>query len=174
MPSGPAGLRIVPARTALLTDLPDWFPTPQALAQWGGSELAFPLDAAQIAAMLAETATEPPRRLAFSGLDGDSVVAHAQLVLDQVNAVARLARFAIRPDRRGEGLAAPFLAAVFRRLDAAGDFPRLELNVYTFNTAAIRLYEKLGFVREGVRRSSVKVGAARWDTAIYAKIRSGC
>ena len=60
---------------------------------------------------------------------------------------------------------------MFARLDEAGDFPRLELNVYVQNTPAIRLYESLGFTREGVRRSSTRVGEARWDVAIYAIIR---
>lgn len=110
-------------------------------------------------------------RLAFVGLTADETAAHAQVVLDWTDGIARLARFAIAPSFRGQGLARPFLADVFARLNEVGDFPRLELNVYTFNTPAIALYESLGFVREGVRRSSVKVGTARWDTAIYAIIR---
>lgn len=164
-------LRVVPATAERLAPLSSWFPTPEALAQWGGSGLRFPLDADQIGRMLAETTTEPPLRLAFVGLVGNETAAHAQVVLDWTDGIARLARFAIAPAHRGQGSARPFLAEVFARLDDAGAFPRLELNVYTFNTPAIALYESLGFVREGVRRSSVKVGGARWDTAIYAIIR---
>ena len=166
-------LRVVPATPELLQPLCSWFPTPESLAQWGGSGLRFPLDSEQIEAMLAETATEPPLRLAFAGLIGNETAAHAQLVLDRTDGIARLARFAVAPRHRGRGLARPFLKDVFAELDKAGDFPRLELNVYTFNAAAIALYESLGFVREGVRRSSVRVGSARWDTAIYAIIREG-
>lgn len=166
-------LRVVPATPKFLGSLPSWFATPEALAQWGGSGLRFPLDSEQIAAMLAEAMTEPPQRLAFAGLAGDETAAHAQVALDWTDGVARLARFAIAPRYRGRGLARPFLKDVFAELDKAGDFPRLELNVYTFNAAAIALYESLGFVREGVRRSSVRVGSARWDTAIYAIIREG-
>lgn len=164
-------LRVVPATPQLLAPLPSWFPTPEALAQWGGSGLRFPLDAMQIDSMLVETSMEPPLRLAFAGLAGAETAAHAQVALDWTDGIARLARFAVAPHYRGRGLARPFLAEVFARLDAAGDFPRLELNVYTFNAPAIALYESLGFVREGVRRSSVKVGDARWDTAIYAIVR---
>lgn len=164
-------LSVVPASSALLASLPYWFSSPQALAQWGGTGLSFPLDAEQIEAMLVETRGPLPGRLVFCGLIGEDVVAHAQLVLDRTNGIARLAHFGIAPDHRGKGLARPFLAEVFARLEEAGDFPRLELNVYTFNTPAIALYESIGFEREGVRRSSVKVGDARWDTAIYAIIR---
>ena len=49
---------------------------------------------------------------------------------------------------------------------------RLELNVYTFNAAAIRLYDALGFVREGVRRSLARVGGERWDAVHYSMLRS--
>lgn len=167
----PGQLRVAPATIERLASLPSWFSTPEALAQWGGSSLSFPLDTDQIEAMLAETRTAPPLRLAFVGIIEDETVAHAQLALDWTDCIARLARFAVAPAYRRRGLARPFLADVFARLDMVGDFPRLELNVYTFNTPAIALYESLGFVREGVRRSSVKVGHARWDTAIYAIIR---
>lgn len=166
-----SALDVVPANAEHLASLPTWFPTPEALAQWGGSGLRFPLDSHQIDAMLDETRTEPPLRLAFAGVINTETVAHAQLALDWTDGIARLARFAIAPRHRGQGLARRFLTDVFDRLDEIGAFPRLELNVYTFNTPAIALYESLGFVREGVRRSSVKVGNARWDTAIYAIIR---
>ena len=167
----PGQLRIAPATIERLASLPSWFSTPEALAQWGGSGLSFPLDTDQIEAMLIETRTAPPLRLAFVGLIEGETVAHAQVALDWTDGVARLARFVVAPAYRGQGLARPFLSDVFARLDAVGVFPRLELNVYTFNTSAIALYESLGFVREGVRRSSVKVGNARWDTAIYAIVR---
>lgn len=164
-------LRVVSATPDLLVSIPSWFATPEALAQWGGSEICFPLDASQIGAMLAQTRTKPPHRLAFAGLVEGKTAAHCQIVLDWTNGIARLARFAVAPQYRGHGLARPFLSEVFARLEEVGDFPRLELNVYTFNAPAIALYESLGFVREGVRRSSVRVGNARWDTAIYAIVR---
>ena len=63
-----SALDVVPATAQHLASLPTWFSTPEALAQWGGSTLRFPLDAVQIDAMLAETQTEPPLRLAFAGI----------------------------------------------------------------------------------------------------------
>nr|WP_313618177.1 GNAT family protein [Agrobacterium sp.] len=48
----------------------------------------------------------------------------------------------------------------------------MELNVYTWNAPAIRTYAKVGFVPEGVRRSSVQVGDERWDTAIMGMLRA--
>jgi len=69
-------------------------------------------------------------------------------------------------------LAVPFLSQIRDSVFGMAEFERLELNVYTFNQAAIRAYKRLGFVEEGCRRSSVRVGQARWDTAIYGLLRS--
>jgi RimJ/RimL family protein N-acetyltransferase len=156
------------------TDIPallTWFPDEASLIQWGGPDLAFPLRAADVEQMLAEAAVTPPARLLWSGTRDGDLCAHAQVALDWRHGVGRLARVGVAPACRGAGLAAPFLAAVVDRFFALDGFERLELNVYTFNTAAIRTYLRLGFVAEGVRRSSVRVGAARWDTAIYGLLR---
>ncbi|NRP72537.1 Acetyltransferase [Ensifer psoraleae] len=153
-------------------DLPSWFPTLQSLIQWGGPDVRFPLDKRQIEAMVAETAGSEPKRWIFSCVARGAVAGHAQVALDWRNGVARLARIAVNPLFRGQGLARPFLRLVVQRVFAAPAFERLELNVYTFNSAAIRTYLSLGFIEEGVRRSSVKVGDERWDTAMYGLLRS--
>ncbi|WP_331376590.1 GNAT family N-acetyltransferase [Sinorhizobium chiapasense] len=153
-------------------DLPTWFPTLRSLIQWGGPDVRFPLDKDQIDAMVAETAGRQPKRWIFSGLVRGVVAGHAQVALDWQNGVARLSRVAVNPLFRGQGLAGAFLTLVVRRVFAVPAFERLELNVYTFNGAAIRTYLGLGFIEEGVRRSSVKVGDERWDTAIYGLLRS--
>ncbi|MDK1374302.1 MULTISPECIES: GNAT family protein [unclassified Sinorhizobium] len=153
-------------------DLPAWFPTLQSLIQWGGPDVRFPLDKGQIEGMVAETSGFEAKRWIFSGLVRGVVAGHAQVALDWQNGVARLSRVAVNPLFRGQGLARPFLRLVVQRVFAAPVFERLELNVYTFNGAAIRTYLGLGFIEEGVRRSSVKVGDERWDTAIYGLLRS--
>ncbi|HEV7310428.1 GNAT family protein [Ensifer sp.] len=150
----------------------DWFASREALIQWGGPDLSYPLDTAQIEAMLAETAGAEPSRWMFAGLVGDRLAGHVQVALDWRNGVGRLARVAINPSMRGQGLAQPFLREVTTRFFANSAFERLELNVYTFNETAIRTYNGLGFREEGVRRSSVKVGDARWDTALYGLLRT--
>ncbi|KSV70251.1 hypothetical protein N183_29385 [Sinorhizobium sp. Sb3] len=150
----------------------DWFSNLEALVQWGGPGLSFPLEAAQLEAMLAETTTVEPTRWMFAGLADEKLAGHAQVALDWQNGVGRLSRVAINPRMRGRGLARPFLREVTSRFFAHPAFERLELNVYTFNEAAIRTYRSLGFREEGVRRSSAKVGDVRWDTAIYGLLRN--
>jgi RimJ/RimL family protein N-acetyltransferase len=149
-----------------------WFTDEAALVQWGGADVVFPLDRAQMVPLLREAAADPPTRWLVNGVVRNEVVAHAQCALDWRHGVARLARVSVNPACRGSGLAAPFLRLILARVFVLPGFERVELNVYSFNTAAIRTYERLGFVREGVRRSSVRVGAERWDTAMFALLRS--
>ncbi|WP_083222762.1 GNAT family N-acetyltransferase [Ensifer sp. LC163] len=170
MPTAPVQLEIFAQHH--IADMLDWFPTAAALTQWGGPGLRFPLDATQLEEMQASTSGNEPARWVFSGIVDGNLAGHAQVALDWENGVGRLGRVAINPRLRGLGLAHPFLQCIIERFFADPIFERLELNVYTFNTAAIRTYLKLGFVEEGVRRSSARVGDVRWDTAIYGMLRS--
>ena len=154
-----------------LEGLAGWFRDEAALVQWGGPDMRFPLDRAQLAEMQAGSEELPPRRELWSGLSAGRVVAHGQLFLDWRHGVARLARIAVDPSCRGQGLAGPFLRRLLQAAMARPEMLRAELNVYTFNTAAIRAYRRLGFVEEGIRRSAVAVDGARWDVAHYALLR---
>ncbi|OCP02827.1 hypothetical protein BC374_12500 [Ensifer sp. LC13] len=150
----------------------DWFASLEALVQWGGPGLSFPLEATALDTMLAETTGVEPTRWMFAGLIDGKLAGHAQVALDWQHGVGRLSRVAVNPQMRGRRLARPFLREVADRFFANPAFDRLELNVYTFNEAAIRTYLSLGFREEGVRRSSVKVGDTRWDTAIFGLLRN--
>ena len=47
---------------------------------------------------------------------------------------------------------------------------RVELEVYALNVGAQRVYESLGFIREGVRRDAVRCGEEWWDSILMAKL----
>ena len=68
---------------------------------------------------------------------------------------------------RGKGLGTLLLNAT---LGAAKEFglERVELEVYTSNTPAIRLYEKRGFVSEGVKKRARKLDGEYYDIQIMA------
>ncbi len=148
-----------------------WFSDEAAVMQWGGADMRWPLDHAQLWAMLDEARANPPARWLLISEHDAALLAHAQVALDWRHGVARLARVGINPALRGRGLAVPFLREVLRRVFADPAFERAELNVYTFNHAAIRTYEQLGFQHEGTRRSAVKAGSQRWDTAMLGLLR---
>jgi RimJ/RimL family protein N-acetyltransferase len=54
---------------------------------------------------------------------------------------------------RGRGLGGALLRAVLDEAQLQG-LSRVELEVYTSNQPAIALYERFGFVREGIKRSA--------------------
>ncbi|MBP0574303.1 GNAT family N-acetyltransferase, partial [Mycobacterium tuberculosis] len=83
--------------------------------------------------MLAEARRAPPERLMLNGVIDGEVMAHGQVHLDHRNGVARFGRFVIAPQRRGQGLAAPFARAIIERAFAVPGMVRLELVVYTHN-----------------------------------------
>lgn len=52
------------------------------------------------------------------------------------------------------------------------DFYRIQLNVLEFNNAAISLYEKAGFIKEGVFREFVLRDGKRYDLYLYGLLKS--
>jgi RimJ/RimL family protein N-acetyltransferase len=153
-------------------ELIGWFGSDAELVQWAGATLNFPLDRIQCASMLTETEGVSPERLIWTARAGDGrIVGHVQLALDRRNGVGRPARVGIAPAERGRGFGLSMMAAVVDHAFAMDGMERLELNVYTFNAPAIRTYEKLGFVHEGVRRASSKVGDMRWDIAMMGMLK---
>ena len=64
---------------------------------------------------------------------------------------------------RGQGMALGFLADVIAQMSSVESFTRLELNVYSFNQPAIRLYERLGFETEEVKPAGAVSGERNWD-----------
>lgn len=150
-----------------------WLGGERELVQWGGPDLSFPVSDDELEQMRAEAFVTLPKRLCWMAVDADqALVGHIQLVLDWRHGVARIGRVIIAPDHRGKGLAGPLLRAVVERAFSYNEIERVELNVYTWNAPAIRTYAKVGFVPEGVRRSSVQVGDERWDTAIMGMLRA--
>ncbi len=71
----------------------------------------------------------------------------------------------IIPAYRGRGLGRRLLEATLRAARDA-EIERIELSVHADNDRAIALYEKVGFVREGLARNSVRIDG-RYKDAIH-------
>jgi RimJ/RimL family protein N-acetyltransferase len=73
------------------------------------------------------------------------------------------------PAHRGRGRGSRLIEAALARAHAA-DFVRIELDVYEDNAPAIALYERTGFVREGVVRAAVLIDGEYRDAIAMARV----
>lgn len=148
-----------------------WFSSQADVTQWAGPAVAWPLQEDFLATLRDSASQQPASLLTFTGkVDGELAVV-AQLGFDWNNHLACLCRVVVNPAMRGKNLAEKLLRQLVINAFKQEAIERIELRVYTFNKAAIRTYEKLGFVREGVQRQGVAVGELRWDCALYGMLR---
>jgi ribosomal protein S18 acetylase RimI-like enzyme len=82
--------------------------------------------------------------------------------------VLQVQGLAVDPSARRRGIAAALLSAAERHARERGA-RKLSLRVLGSNEPAIRLYEKLGFQREGVLREEFCINGAYVDDVIMAK-----
>lgn len=72
------------------------------------------------------------------------------------------------PGYRGQGLGERLMIAAIELARDRG-LERIELEVFGSNTRAIALYERLGFVHEGIRRGAWKIDGRYDDDVLMAK-----
>ncbi|MBN2472030.1 MAG: GNAT family N-acetyltransferase [Anaerolineae bacterium] len=75
------------------------------------------------------------------------------------------------PAYRGKGYGADALRVLLNYAFSELNLYRVELSVMAYNTAAITAYERVGFVREGVKRGLVLRCGQRHDVLCYAILR---
>lgn len=113
-----------------------------------------------------------PRACWLVAEDGGALV--GELSLRPVSTRRALAHVAtlgmtVRRSARGRGVGSALLARAIEWAPTAG-FSRIELDVYARNTAAIALYEKMGFAHEGRRARLVREGDVYLDGLIMARL----
>jgi len=139
-----------------------WIDGPEELLTWAGPAFSWPLDEDQLAAYAGESMGQ--RRIWTAVESGsDEAVGHASLKLDAVHRSGRLGRVLIAPGARGHGVGTAMLEKVLASAFGALDLHRVELGVFTHNTSAIRLYERLGFVCDRVLRDVEHVNGRPWS-----------
>lgn len=148
-----------------------WFSNEVEAVQWGGPAVSYPLTAQMLQSMLDEGKTNPPNRLCWMAQEDGEFVGHIQLALDWRNGNATLSRVVIAPQMRGQGKGSQMLRLVTEHAFGFEAIGRVELNVYAWNSVAIKTYEKLGLTLEGTRRSSALVNGERWHTCIMGILR---
>lgn len=109
----------------------------------------------------------------FVAVVGDSVVGWCDVSRQFFPSHAHVGTLAmgIVPAYRGQGLGRRLIGAALEKAKEEG-FIRVELSVHADNARAIALYEKVGFVREGVHKRSVFIDGRFIDTISMAIVFS--
>jgi RimJ/RimL family protein N-acetyltransferase len=149
-----------------------WIPSAEFLLQWAGPAFHFPLDRAQLMRHLAAAEKPSPDRLIFKAVNPHTreTVGHGELGgIDRRNLSASIARVLVgSPHLRGQGLGeqiiSELLVVAFQELA----LHRVSLNVFDFNSAAIRCYDKVGFRREGTLREARRHGDVYWNVCVMS------
>jgi len=145
-----------------------WIENPEALMQWAGGFLRYPLDRTQLEVYRASGEGESSPRRILTACDGQGDhVGHIELN-DIDRHSARICRVLVDPARRGRGIGRVMVRHMLRLAFGELRLHRVELLVFDFNSAAIRCYEAEGFVREGHLRDARRVGDALWSLDLMA------
>jgi ribosomal protein S18 acetylase RimI-like enzyme len=141
MPTSDGELKFVKGAPEHVAAIMGWFPDRRSCLVWGGPRFRFPFTPATFA-QDARADSLPTYVLASAA---GEVLAFGQYYLRADR--CHLARLAVAPSRRGEGFGRTLVA----RLAAIGvqDLGVSECSLFVLadNLPAVRLYEKLGFVR---------------------------
>jgi RimJ/RimL family protein N-acetyltransferase len=76
-----------------------------------------------------------------------------------------------QPEHRGQGYGRDAMATALRFAFYELNLHRVCLTVFSYNEPAIALYERLGFVREGVYREHIERDGRRYDMVLYGLLR---
>jgi RimJ/RimL family protein N-acetyltransferase len=98
-------------------------------------------------------------------VDGERAGTMKFELVSDAHRIARIGGLAVHPDFRGRGVADEAARQFQRYLIFDLGFHRLELACYGFNDRAIRHSERVGFVREGVKRRAY-LRHDQWQDAV--------
>ena len=132
-------LTMVPATPAHLLKMMQWFLEPKSVTEWGGPEFRFPLTPVTF---LADSKLESVPSYVLIG-DSAQLLGFGQYYLRAGR--CHLARLAVAPSFRGQGLGTCLIKMLMAEGTRTLKVTECSLFVHVANTAALALYERLGF-----------------------------
>ncbi len=134
----------------------EWVNSEHLLTNWAGSLFRFPLNEDSLEWYIQDTNDlETSDALIYKAveIETNKTVGHISLGgISRKNKAARISRVLISDEARGKGYCDKMTNAILKIGFEDLQLHRISLGVYDFNRAAIRCYEKCGFVREGLMR----------------------
>ena len=137
----------------------EWIDTKELLIQIAGTVFTYPLTHDQLRRYL-----EDQKSLRFNVVDdsANKVIGHAQICLLD-NGLCKLDKIIIDKSNRGRGFGAQLMNELVRYAFEKLNASCVELNVYSWNTAGIRCYEKAGFKMNPEKNFITEAGEYRWE-----------
>lgn len=156
-----------------LGKLVSWAEDEKTMLQWCGPVFDYPLTVEQLKEYYSETERPEPKRIIYKAVDvNGNIAGMCELgAIDRRNGIASLCRIFVDKNFRGKGIAEMMIRKLINFAFSELNIMRIELNVYTYNTPAFKCYEKLGFVREGMKRKITKYNNEYWDGYFYALLK---
>jgi ribosomal protein S18 acetylase RimI-like enzyme len=106
----------------------------------------------------------------YVALDGEKVVGWCDIVSQKhpyTKHVGKLGMGVLR-NYRGQGIGTQLIQACLKHAKSRG-LEKVELSVYSFNKSAIRLYKRIGFRLEGIRKKARKYKGTYEDILLMSK-----
>jgi RimJ/RimL family protein N-acetyltransferase len=104
-------------------------------------------------------------------LDGERIGTVGFHRVNERSRIAEAGRFVIEPSFRGRGLGDEAARIFQRHLLLELGFHRIEVQVYGFNERAIAHAERVGYVREGVKRRAYLRHGEWQDAVLFSLLR---
>jgi RimJ/RimL family protein N-acetyltransferase len=153
-----------------LEDIPQlmgWIDSPEYLLQWSGLSMKYPLNVEQLEHYVKNANNEHADVLAFKAVELESgkTIGHISLSnINRDNGTARMCRVLIgERSIQGQGIGQLMVTEILKIAFEQLKLHKVSLAVFDFNIAAIKLYEKIGFTREGFIREACKIGDDYWS-----------
>ena len=135
-----------------------WIKNERDLIQFAGDIFTYPIDEKQIAYYLADN-----NRLVYQVIDDDYPVGHAE-IYHESDEQARLCRILVGdPNIRGKGTGQLIITRLLSIAFNLKGYKRVHLNVYDWNSVAIKCYQKCGFEINPEISSKIIVGDEVWN-----------
>lgn len=146
----------------------EWISTEELMINWAGSLFSFPFTHKSLDWYIKNT-NDPETSEAFvykviEQETGESI-GHISLgSISRKNRSGRISRVLIgSEDHKGKGYCKDMMRSILKIGFDELNLHRISLGVYDFNIAAIKCYEKTGFVTEGVTRDTLAVNNHWWS-----------
>jgi RimJ/RimL family protein N-acetyltransferase len=136
-----------------------WVDTPELLLTIAGTDFTYPLTAKQLQVYLAG-----PKSHSFNVVDESSekIVGHAELV-SMGDGIFKIDKILIGDKSiRGKGIGQAVINELLEYAFSTLKASMVELNVFDWNTGAIRCYEKCGFAVNPNKQTTFKMGDENW------------